>query len=350
MACCQLLKEDSINYIMEKFKQIIKIIAYSLAILGTTIGAGFVSGKEIANFFNVYGNFSYIAALILGVVYFFSIKLFYKCQDLSIFTKSKVLTSIVMFSQFISLSAMFAGLNSILTNYFGTKYLFYIFIIISFVIILCGLKGLTNTNLILMPILVLFIFYIGSSAIFSNTHFDIEIISSSPTKILTYLLMYIGLDLFSCYPICLALGKKQTKKQQNITALIVSITIFALVVCYLVSVLNKGSDYAYFDMPILHFIIAHNDSLYIFTCVIVCIGIITTLLSNGFVLYDSCKNLFNKNWFVVFLSMFCGAYILSYMGFSNIVEYLYPLLGIIGLTLIILLMVFLKKAKKVQGV
>ena len=131
MGCCKLLALFCINYIMKKLKQIIKVASYSLAILGTTIGAGFVSGKEIANFFNVYGNWAYVAAIILGVVYFFSIMLFYKCDELNIFSESKILQGIVVFAQFISLSAMFAGLNSILTNYFGTKILFYVIVIIS---------------------------------------------------------------------------------------------------------------------------------------------------------------------------------------------------------------------------
>lgn len=330
---------------MEKFKNFIKISAYTLAILGTTIGAGFVSGKEISNFFNVYGNFAYIAAIILGIVYFFSIKLFYKSQDMDAFSESKFLHSVVMISQFISLSAMFAALYSILAGYFCTPWLYYVLVIISFIIVLFGIKGLTNSNLILMPFVIVFIVYIGTSSLFTNTHFDIEIISTSPTKIITYLFLYIGLDLFSCYPICATLSKNMNKKEKNITALIVSAVITSLVICYLLSVLNKGTDYAYFDMPILHFIISHNDNLYLFTCVIVLIGIITTLLSNGFVLFDTSKKLFNKSWFVVFLSAFCGAYILSFWGFSLIVEYLYPVLGIIGLILIICLMVYSKKIK-----
>lgn len=331
---------------MNKLREFIKVTAFSLAILGTTIGAGFVSGKEICNFFNVYGNYAYLCAIILGVVYFFSLLLFYKCEELDIFTNNKFLIAVIMIAQFISLSAMFAGLNSILTDYFGTKFLFYVFTIISFIIILCGLKGLTNSNLVLMPIVIVFIIYIGFTALKVNSSYNIEIMSSSPTKIFTYLILYLGLDLFSCYPICSVLGKKLSKKQKTITALSVSVTIFVLVICYLVSVLHQGSDYAYFDMPILHFILAYNDKVYIFGCIIVFIGVFTTLLSNGFVIYEHSKTLFKKSGFIVFLALFCGAYILSYLGFSIIVEYLYPVLGTIGIILITLLIVNYRKTKK----
>lgn len=331
---------------MRHFKQIVKTIAYSMSIIGTTIGAGFVSGKEISSFLGVYGNWAYLMAIMIGLIYFFSIKLFYKCAEKNIFQESKILDYIVLFTQFISLSAMIAGLNSLLTDYFGTSALFYIFCIICFFIILCGLKGLTNTNLILMPILVVFILYVGISAISLKNNFNIEIIDSSPTKIMSYLFIYVGLDLFGCYPICNALTKSQTKKQQTLSAFIVSVGLSLLIFCYLFSVLKRGTNYAYFDIPILHYIIDHNDKLFLFTCIIVGIGIITTLLSNGFVLHDLSKKLWKRNGFVSFLALFCGAYILSFFGFSNIVEYLYPLIGMVGLVLVVLLIIALKRKNK----
>lgn len=317
-----------------------------MSILGTTIGAGFVSGKELANFLGIYGNFAYLIAIAIGIVYFFTIELFYKSANSKIITNDKWFDYIILFTQFISLSAMIAGLNSLLTDYFGTESLFYILCIICFVIILCGLKGLTNTNLLLMPIVIVFILYIGHLATTTNQHFAIETMPSTPTKIFSYVFIYLGLDLLSCYPICALLENKQSKKQQILSGVIVSVAISSLIICYLFSVLNKGTDYAYFDLPILHFIIEHNDKLFLFTCIIVGIGITTTLLSNGFVVYDTCKKLWNKNGFIIFLSLFCLAYIISHFGFSNIVEFLYPLIGITGLILIITLIYKLKQKNK----
>lgn len=331
---------------MNYFKQLVKTIAYSMSIIGTTIGAGFVSGKEIANFLNVYGNWAYLVAIIIGVIYFFCIKLFYNASEKNILNENKILDYIVIFTQFISLSAMLAALNSLLTDYFGSSYLFYIFCIFCFIIILLGLKGLTSTNLFLMPIVVVFILFIGISALSLSSNLNIEVMSTSPTKIASYLFIYVGLDLFGCYPICNALTSTQSKKQQTLSAFIVALCLSLLLICYLVSILKRGTNYAYFDIPILHYIIDYNDKLFIFTCIIVGIGIITTLLSNGFVIHDLSKKLWQKNSFVTFLVFFCGAYVLSFFGFSNIVEHLYPLIGLTGLGLIILLIFLIKKQKK----
>ena len=331
---------------MKHFKQITKTIAFSMSILGTTIGAGFVSGKEIANFLGVYGNFAYLIAFLFGIIYYFTIMLFYKCADSKIITNDKWFDYIILFTQFISLSAMIAGLNSLLTDYFGTQTLFYILCVICFIIILCGLKGLTNSNLLLMPIVLVFILYLGYIALSSNTQFNIETTNSTPTKIFSYFFIYLGLDLLSCYPICAVLSDKQSKKQKVLSAIIVATSIFSLITCYLFSVLNRGSNYAYFDLPVLHFIIDHNDKLFLFTCFIVGIGIVTTLLSNGFVIYDTSKKLWDKNGFIIFLSLFCGAYIISFFGFSNIVEFLYPLIGVTGLFLISILIYRLRQKNK----
>lgn len=331
---------------MSNFKSIIKIFSYSLAIIGTTIGAGFVSGKEISNFFNVYGNFAYLMAVIMGIVYFLTLKLFFNCSTNNPFKNNKFLDYVIAFSQLISLTAMIAGLNSVLSNYFGSKILFYITCVLCFIIILCGLKGLTRTNALLMPILLVFILFVGVNAVLTHDNFDVEISSSSPLKILTYIFIYIGLDLFSCYPICIVLGKNTTKKERNIIAIIVSVAITILISCYLVSVLKKGTDYIYFDLPILNYTIDNFDSLYIFACIVLTIGIVTTLLSNGFVLYDFSNNRFHKNKFVVFLLLFCVAFILSFIGFSAIVEFFYPINGIIGLTLVVLLLIKTKKKYK----
>ena len=322
---------------MEKIRSFTKILAYSLSILGTTIGAGFVSGKEISNFFNVYGNFSFLMAIIMGVVYFFTLRLFFNCSSSDPFKNSKPLDYIVSFSQFISLTAMIAGLNSLLANYFGLPTLFYILCIICFVIILCGLNGLTNTNLILQPFLLGFILFAGIHALSSNPSFQIEILSTTPLKIMTYIFIYIGLDLFSCYPICLILGKRTTKKEQNIISIIVGISITILISCYLLTVLKRGTYYAYFDLPILNYSIDNFDYLYIFACITLGIGITTTLLSNGFVLHETAKKLFPKNSFVIFLALFASAYLLSFVGFSAIVEYFYPIIGVIGIVLVVLL-------------
>ena len=324
---------------MEKFKSFIKVLAFSLSILGTTIGAGFVSGKEISNFFNVYGNFAFLMAIIMGVVYFFTLKLFFRCSSSDPFKNSKWLDYIISFSQFISLTAMIAGLNSLLSNYFGFHALFYILCIISFIIILCGLNGLTNTNLLLLPFLLGFILFVGINGLTTSPTFNIEVLDSSPIKILTYIFIYIGLDLFSCYPICLILGKRTTKKQQSAISVIVGVVITILIICYLITVLEREKFYAYFDLPILNYTIDKFDNLYIFACLTIGIGIITTLLSNGFVLHETSKKLFPKTSFVIFLFLFSSAYLLSFVGFSTIVEYFYPVIGVIGIVLVILLIV-----------
>ena len=330
---------------MDKFKSIIKIFSFSLAIIGTTIGAGFVSGKEISNFFNVYGNFAYFMAIVMGVVYFLTLKLFFKCSSNNPLNENKFLDYIIAFCQLISLTAMIAGLNSVLSNYFGSQILFYVATIICFVIILCGLKGLTRTNALLMPILLIFILFIGTSALFSHSNFNIEVFDTSPIKIATYIFIYIGLDLFSCYPICIILGKSTSKKERNIIASIVGIAIAILISCYLVSVLKKDTSYMYFDLPILNYTIDHFDNLYIFACIMLCIGIITTLLSNGFILYDFSHKHFKNNGFIVFLLIFCIAFILSFVGFSAIVEFFYPINGIIGLVLVCVLILKTKKGE-----
>lgn len=332
---------------MNKIKSIIKVVAFSLSILGTTIGAGFVSGKEISNFFNCYGNFAYLMAIIMGVVYFFTLKLFFKCSSSDPLKNSKSLDYIISFSQFISLTAMIAGLNSLLSNYFGVHVLFYILCIICFIIILCGLKGLTNTNLILQPFLLAFILFAGTHAIINNPTFNIEIIDSTPLKIISYIFIYIGLDLFSCYPICLILGKQTSKKQQNAISIIVGITVTILLICYLITVLERGTFYAYFDLPILNYSVDNFDYLYLFACITIGIGITTTLLSNGFVLHETSKKLFPKNSFIVFLTLYAGAYLLSFVGFSTIVECFYPIIGIIGIILVFLLII--KTRKNLNG-
>lgn len=310
-----------------------------MTVVGTVVGAGFVSGKEISTFMNVYGNFAYIVAVLIGIIYYFCIKLFYNSHDFENPKSRKILEYTILVTQFISLAAMLAGLNAALSSFFNNNSVFYIAAVLLFCIILLGLDGLTNTNLILLPVVIIFVVYIGSNSVFKSSTLDIEIISNSPVKILTFLFMYMGLDLFGCYPICKTIAKKQTKKQQTLSAVIISTTISILILCYLVSVLRRGTNYAYFDLPILHYVYINNDNLYVFACTIVCIGIITTLLSNGFILHEYTKKLFHKNSFIIFLLLFCLAYLLSFIGFSKIIEYLYPIIGIVGITLVSILVV-----------
>lgn len=155
-------------------KNIIKAVC---VIIGTVIGAGFASGKEIYVFFNEYGTKGIlgitVASIVTGVIIYYvlmqirnaNIKNYHQyLEQNNVRPKIKeLLNSIINIFLLVSFYVMIAGFCA----YFKQEFGFSSMIIGSIVSILCYLtfirqiEGVTKINTILIPFLIIMILLIG---------------------------------------------------------------------------------------------------------------------------------------------------------------------------------------------
>lgn len=325
---------------------ILSVLKVAFTIVGTLIGAGFASGKEITTFFGCFGTFGYIAILIFCITFAIGIIYFSSIDKDSIPTPLLVAFNIAVFvSEVISITAMIAGLSSILSMLFISDIPFYLSLVLIFMIIICGINGLTTTNLILIPVLFVSIIVFGIRGASSVNSFEMAIVNSSSIYKIMSLPLYIGFNLFSIFPIALEFGKKQNKKERTTSAILASTILLILMLCFCVTILNIDSTSITSELPLVMYILKTSPSLIVMVITTLAIAITTTIISDGFVLRGLMMKRGENFANIAFGFLFIGAFCLSHFGFSAIVETLYPISGFIGLILIILVAIFNFKQK-----
>jgi len=151
-------------------KNSIKIL---FVIIGTLVGAGFASGKEIYSFFFIYGTKGiigiFISALIISLTIYKVLKICYenkitKYEDFCKYIGSKLMSNIVNIFLLITFFIMISGFSSFLKQEFNINSIIgsLIIIIMCYFTILKNINGLIKVSDYLIPILIIFLIIISS--------------------------------------------------------------------------------------------------------------------------------------------------------------------------------------------
>ncbi len=319
---------------------LIKTLKISFVIIGTVLGAGFLSGKEIYEFF--YGQDIIISTVIIFVV-FFLITFFLLKFDLEKQSKIYKFSKIFLFlGNFVIMCGMLSAIDSLFTLIFPWSKTFPIFsiitIIISNIVMFGGTKSLKTVNTFLVPIIIfviVFMLFIPSDKVIVPTG------TIKPFKIASYS----GLNLFLAVPVLITLGRKEKTSvclvSSLISSLVLALLIFGLFTC--VSGCDKSVTQS--DMPVLK-ILSYSKILYVIYVFVLYFGILTTLLSAHYPLFNYFSDGLWGNVGRVILTL--SAVLFSKIGFYNIVSKVYPVIGGIGFVVILIFAVEIFFFRKVR--
>lgn len=313
-------------------------------IIGTIIGAGFASGKEIFIFFNVYGIYGLfgllISELLMGFIIYkvFTIILQNNISSYSEFisktiTKSSffnsVICNIVTIFLLISFIIMIAGFSAYFIQELHLPYILgaTIISVLCFFTFLNNIDGIIKINKYFIPFLIFIILFLGIKNLSCITCFNYNSSNHNYNWFISALL-YSSYNLIILFPILINLGKylyniKQIKLISTFTTLIllfISAILFCLLNYYFVDIQN-------IELPTV-FIASKSSILFKYMCGLVILGaIFTTALSSGYGFLCN-LNILNKRkyLFVSFCLCFFSIF-LSNIGFSKLLNLLYPLLG-----------------------
>ena len=300
-----------------------------MLIIGTVIGSGFASGKEISVFFSRFGIFSYFFIFLSATLFFL---LFYlilrngevgikKISSLKIFSVISVVVSMVF------ASSMFAGTLTILkTDNNFLNFVFALFLLLfCYVVSKKEIKSLAKINMVLIPFAVVALLF----CVFSNLK-EVQVVYNQnffAGGLFSFLYVFMNVSTSSI--IIGQMGKQLSKKKRLLISLFSSIVLFVLLVLINTVLLgNKG--YLSAQMPLLEM---SEGEYQLMMKIVIFIGCLTTLLSLVFTISDSLKRLgvggVISGFFAVFVP-FCG----SFFGFGKIVSILYPIVSVLGIVLI----------------
>ena len=348
-------------------KNILKVV---LVIIGTLIGAGFASGKEVYIFFNKYGTLGIygiiLSGIILSLVIFKVLKISkenkidsYKelITGVSKFKKvNKVLTNIINIFLLVSFFIMVSGFASYFYEQLNISSIIMAIImaVLCFITFNKNIEGITKANTILIPFLIIFIIVtaiINSEYFINNFNYIDNSFTDSENNFILMNNWIVSATLYASYnsiiliPILIGLKKIVEKKNIAIISILTGI-IFIFLGISLYSILFRGQGYIqYLDIPIIFIMNQFGDFYSTTYGIIVAIAIFTSAISAG---YGFLEN-FNKSqakYKKVAIAICTISVFVAMIKFSYLVEILYPIFGLLGFIQIILLLKTNKVLKK----
>lgn len=324
--------------------------------IGTVIGAGFASGREIIEFFGIYGIkgiwgmvisgflFSIMGSLLLIKIYDKKIKAFDELV-LNLFGKKfgLLLDTIMIFSLYTGFSVMIAGSGAIFKEELGLSFNIGIMVMVvcTFIIFLFSLEGLSFINSILVPLLIIGIIftsmYLNLREGYSFSNIGGANITSKGNFITSSFLYFGSNSLIIIIVLSSLLPLINSKKTALLGGALGGIVLSILGISILTSMLVYYNDVYNLDIPMLkicNYVGEYYRKLY---AIILWIAMFTTALANGFGFMSRISKGKNK---LMITALFCiSAIPLAKVGFANLVRIIYPVFGIIGLVIMLSILV-----------
>ena len=333
-------------------KNVLKIV---LVIMGTLIGAGFASGREIYLFFGKFGKLGIIGILIsgilTGIIIYIALKMINKkdinnyndfLEKINIKNKyinvliKNIITIFLLISFYIMVAAFSAYINQ---NYEIPIYISsIIFAVLTYIIFIKNIQGMIKVNEILVPFLLILILYLGVK----NIPYLVEtknVLENNINEKGFFLnsILYASYNSIMLIPVLVTMKKYINSKAQIKKISIISSALIIVLSLCIFGLLLRGKYYIQnVEMPLLNITMQFGKIyLYIYSFIIIT-SIFTTAISAGYSFLENVsKN--KKQYKIILIFMSVTSVLVSNIGFSKLVEILYPLFGILGIVQIIFL-------------
>ena len=344
-------------------KDIIKVV---FVIIGTFIGAGFASGQEIYLFFFSYGINGLIGILIssilMGVVISKTLKIIKqnniqnykeflniiisknkkrnrvknsKTNSNSTSTAIKLINLVVNTFTLVTFFIMIAGFGTYFAQEFGINQIVGSLVLatITYIILNKNVRGVVKANGIIVPILIILVGIIGLLNLknLPLLHIKNYMIPNNNIGFILQAILYASYNSILLIPVLITLNKYiKNKKQINKISILSSgiITIMSTLIFLLLTKVDV--DIEKLEMPAVYVV---SNMFYILKYMygLVILGsIFTTTISLGMsFLQNTAKN--KKSYSQIVLIMCITSVVVSKIGFSNLVNLLYPVFGYLGL-------------------
>lgn len=318
-------------------------------IIGTLIGAGFASGREIYLFFLQYGEIGKIGIILTGLItgiIIYKVLGIVKIYEIDNYNKllerinwkydkiNKVINLIVNSFLLISFYIMIAGFSA----YIEQTYKIPIYISSTFFVIVCyivfkkSIHGVIKANELLVPILVIIIAYLGikNMPYLGNQNTQNLIMEKQNGWILASIL-YASYNSIILIPVLTSLRNYIYSKKAIIKISIISSIIIVILALFIYGLLLRGEFFiSELEMPLVEITLQFGIIFkYIYGFVIVA-SIFTSAISTGYSFLENVTKK-GKNYDIILLTMCLSGIAVSNIGFSNLVKTLYPLFGMLGL-------------------
>ena len=329
-----------------------RYFSVSFLIIGTIIGAGFASGRELVSFFG--SDISPFVAPLIGVAIFaLSVVFLYIGSKLKSSNVSEVnrriagrchvlVDSFLLVNNFIVLAGMLAGMDSLFSLVLNISPVWAIVSgVLCVFVVTKGIKGLLNCNSIVVPLIIVSLIGICAFSLHSGTVYGSAGFSC---KTAITLIAYVCMNMMLASTVLTTVGD-MSKKQIFISSGIAAAIMTALILLLILAL--SGNPITSADMPVLE--LAKRISPFVFglILIVIAVSIFTTMLTAMSGLADwFCAIFGNRLYSCVFVLLI--ALSLSNLGFSGVVSYLYPVISVLGVIYTVMCLVYVLRASSLS--
>ena len=346
-------------------KELVKIFQVATVFIGTIVGAGLASGKEITEFFTMYGVNSFLGIIACGIFYIIMGSIISKISiDYNLSSYSDVINIISpnilgKFTGFIttfflisSASIILAGSGALIHQFFGIPKILGSLIMISIAVffLLRDTEGLIEINSFIVPGLIgtitlitfLYFAFCKDTISFSN-------ISSFPPQksgLAISTILYAGYNTLSASGVLVPLSTQMKKTKTMIIGVIVGaigLTILCLMINLLLTV-NQPYIYKY-EIPLLFVANRFGNIIQALLLVIIWLEMFSTEVSDIYSISKTLEQSFNIKFKKAIFIVLGIALLISQFGFGNLITKLYPMFGLLSLIFISQCIIFFFKHK-----
>ncbi len=313
------------------FKSFLRAMSVAMLIIGTMIGAGFASGKEIVAFFGETPNV--FAALIAGVLVFGCSVLFLfvgrraRKSDVgevngAVFGKLRPIADIfILFNSMTVLGAMLAGCDSLAAEFIDLRPFASIILGgLCAVVAVRGIDGVIRANAVLVPIMVVVLFVCAIMAV------EFPFRPQSDGINVGSLILYVSMNMILGGGV-LTTVHKLSPREILLAAAVASIVIAGLLLAIMGALQSCASAHA--DMPMLLVALKSGRVMYFVCLPIIAVSIFTTMLSAFKSVYDYLLGFIGNKPLSAGIVL-VGGLAVGAFGFSSVVDTMYPIIGGIG--------------------
>ncbi|WP_335870191.1 YkvI family membrane protein [Bacillus sp. 2205SS5-2] len=344
---------------MNKWKQAFQLAA---VYVGTVVGAGFATGKEIVEFFTRFGFIGFIGILLSGYLFIImGTKMMMKSQQIN--AKSfedfqlylfgplfgKIMNGIILLMLLGVTAVMLSGAGAVfeeqlhLPKELGVG----LTVFLGYLVILIGTKGLYLVNSFVVPMMILFNLLIMISAV-STEGFISEFMwiphSEDGWKSVVAPFSYAAFNLAMAQAVLVPVASQIKDRQTIKLGGIIGGVMLTAILLSIHSTLIMLPQLELYEIPMAAVMQLVGGGFYWLYVFIIYGEIFTSVIGGIYGLEKQAMTHLTVNRSIVLLFLFAMLYFISTFDYSELLSYLYPLFGNISLIFIILL--WMKKDKK----
>jgi uncharacterized membrane protein YkvI len=323
--------------------------------VGTVVGAGFATGREIVEFFTRFGFIGLIGMLMSGyILIFLGSKLMvisarikaesYEEFNEYLFGKSlgKGINLLVLFMLLGVCGVMLAGAGAIFEEQLGLSKTsgIVITIVLSIIVMVVGIKGLFAVNTFVVPLMITFSFILMGLSLrlphFMDQLLYIPNVTDGWKAVISpfsYTALNLGLAQAVLVPVATEVKDERIIKLGGILGG-AALTIILIAGHFTLIMLPNFASY---EIPMAIIMKNLASGLYWIFVLVIYGEIFTTVIGNVFGLEKQIKKYISLPKMVTVSGIFAISYLLSLFEYSRLLSYLYPIFGYISLVFIVLL-------------